>query len=161
MVEHARRLLGGRALVQVADLNDPFPSIDSTSIDLVAASLVLHYLRDWQCVISEVRRVLKPGGALVLSVHHPITGWARSDRRDYHRIELIEERWNLSGIETTARMWRRPVSAIFTPLLQTGLVVDAVHEPEPDFDAQAMPDEETRRALNTSPVFLYVRALRP
>jgi len=161
MVAHARRLVDGRARVEVADLSQPLHMVDSHSMDLVAASLVLHYLPDWQGVISEVYRVLKPGGALVMSVHHPITGWSRSDRTDYHRLELIEEKWNVDGVETTAKMWRRPVSAVFTPLLNQGLVIDLVHEPEPSFDERAVPDERMRQALNTSPVFLYIRATRP
>lgn len=160
MVEHARQLVGGRALVEVADLSQKLPMVDSEGMDLVSASLVLHYLPDWRGVISEVHRVLKPGGALVMSVHHPITGWFRSDRSDYHRTELIEERWNVDGIDTTAQMWRRPVSAVFSPLLDQGLVIDAVHEPEPRFDERAIPDDRMRTALNTSPVFLYVRATR-
>lgn len=161
MVEHARRLVGDGARVEVADLRHGLPTVDSGSTDLVSASLVLHYLPDWQGVLREVHRVLRPGGALVLSVHHPITGWLRSDRSDYHRVELIEERWDLDGVATTARMWRRPVSAVFTPLLDQGLVIDAVHEPEPRFDERAVPDPRMREALNSSPVFLYVRATRP
>lgn len=161
MVGHTRRLVEGRARVEVADLSHPLPMVASESMDLVSASLVLHYLPDWQGVISEVHRVLKPGGALVMSVHHPITGWFRSDRSDYHRIELIEESWNVDGIETTAAMWRRPFSAVLSPLLHQQLVIDAVQEPEPRFDERAVPDDRMRAALNTSPVFLYVRASRP
>lgn len=160
MVEHARQVVHGQARIEVADLSLPLP-IESGSMDLVSASLVLHYLPDWQGVISEVHRVLKPGGALVMSVHHPITGWLRSDRTDYHRTELIEEAWNVDGIETTAQMWRRPVSAVFSPLLRQGLVIDAVDEPEPGFDERAVADDSMRDALNNSPVFLYVRATRP
>ena len=161
MVAHARRLLGGRARFEVADLSQPLHMVESRSMDLVVASLVLHYLPDWQGIISEIHRVLKPGGALVMSVHHPITGWFRSDRADYHRVELIEEKWNVDGVETTASMWRRPVSAVFAPLLSNGLVIDEVHEPEPSFDADAVPDERMRHALNTTPVFLYIRASVP
>lgn len=161
MVAHARRLVDGRARVEVADLSQPLHMVDSDSIDLVAASLVLHYLPDWQGVIGEIRRVLKPGGALVMSVHHPITGWFRSDQTDYHRVELIEEKWAVDGVETTAQMWRRPVSAVFSPLLDQGLVIDAVHEPEPGFDDRTVPDGRMRQALNATPVFLYVRATSP
>ena len=96
-----------------------------------------------------------------MSVHHPITGWLRSDRTDYHRVELIEESWNVDGVETTAHLWRRPLSAVFTPLPEQGLIIDAVHEPEPSFHARAVPDERMRHALNTSPVFLYIRAIHP
>lgn len=161
MVEHARARVGHRARVERADLAEPLTMLDDASADLVVASLVLHYLPDWDGVIGEVRRVLAPGGALVLSVHHPITGWLRSDRSDYHRVELIEEQWTVDGVATTAQMWRRPVSAVFTPLLDHGLVIEAVHEPVPDLDERQVPDARLRAALTTSPVFLYVRASRP
>ena len=161
MVEHARRLVNGRARVEVADLSQPLHMVDSESMDLVTASLVLHCLPDWNGILGEVHRVLRPGGALVMSVHHPITGWLRSDRTNYHQVELIEEDWDVDGVLTTAQMWRRPVSGIFAPLLDQGFVIDAVHEPEPGFDEHQVPDEQMRRALNASPVFLYVRATRP
>lgn len=76
-------------------------------------------------------------------------------------MELVEENWNVDGVQATAQMWRRPVSAIFAPLLDQGLVIDAVHEPEPSFNEQAVPDQRVRQALNKTPVFLYVRASRP
>jgi SAM-dependent methyltransferase len=161
MVFHARQLTRGCAQVEVADLNEALDGIEDSSIDLAVASLVLHYLPDWRLVLSEVFRTLRPGGALVMSVHHPITGWLRSDRTDYHRTELIDEAWNVDGVETTAQMWRRPISAIFTPLLTQGFIVDAVYEPVPAFVDETVPDPRMRAALNTSPVFLYIRALRP
>ena len=108
MVAHARAGVNGHARVEVADLREPLHMVESQSMDLATASLVLHYLPDWQVVFREVHRVLKPGGALVMSVHHPITGWLRSDRTDYHRVEEIEEHWDVDGVATTARMWRRP-----------------------------------------------------
>ena len=37
----------------------------------MTASLVLHYLRDWTAPLAELRRVLKQGGRLILSVYHP------------------------------------------------------------------------------------------
>ncbi len=57
MIEHARRLLGEDADLRVADLADPLPFADA-EFDDVVASLVLHYLRDWEPVLAEFRRVL-------------------------------------------------------------------------------------------------------
>lgn len=161
MVAHTRLLTEGRARVEVADLDEPLDSIEDGTIDLAVASLVLHYLSDWTTVLSEVFRALRAGGALVLSVHHPITGWVRSDQEDYHRTEVIEETWNVDGVETVAQMWRRPISAIFTPLLAQGFVIDAVHEPSLSLTESAVPNAGTRTALNSSPVFLFIRAVRP
>ncbi len=133
--------------------------VDDASMDLVAASLVLHYLPSWRGVMGEVRRVLKPGGRLVMSVHHPITGWLRSDGVDYHRTELIEEVWDVDGVQATAQMWRRPISDVFMPLIDEGFRVDRVEEPELGLTADDVPDDHLRNALNLSQVFLYVRAV--
>jgi SAM-dependent methyltransferase len=150
------------ATVHVADLEEPLRMVADDSVDVVTASLVLHYLPDWRPLLTEVRRCLRPGGALILSVHHPITGWLRSDREDYHRTELIEEDWDLDGVPVTAQMWRRPFSAIFMSVLEAGLSIDAVTEPTLDEErALAVTDPRMRQALTTQPVFLFVRAVRP
>ena len=70
MVELARQRLGEDADLQVADLGRPLPFADA-AFDDVVASLVLHYLEDWTGPLAELRRVLKPGGRLLLSVNHP------------------------------------------------------------------------------------------
>ena len=70
MVELARRRLGDGADLQVADLGSPLPFPDG-EFDDVIASLVLHYLEDWGPALAELRRVLKPGGRLLVSVEHP------------------------------------------------------------------------------------------
>jgi ubiquinone/menaquinone biosynthesis C-methylase UbiE len=71
MLEQARRRLGADADLQVAELGSPLPFPDDTFED-VTASLVLHYLQDWGPALAELRRVLKPGGRLIVSVDHPL-----------------------------------------------------------------------------------------
>lgn len=46
LVEFARRRLGDRARFELADLSRPLPWIPSDTIDVVVASLVLHYIED-------------------------------------------------------------------------------------------------------------------
>lgn len=153
------------ATVHVADLAEPLAPLGmvaDASVDVVTASLVLHYLPDWRPLAAEVRRVLRPDGVLVMSVGHPVTGWLRTGCEDYHRIEEYDERWDLEGGSVDVRMWRRPVSGVFAPLLEAGLVVDAVTEPLLDEEqAGTISDERMRWALTTQPVFLFVRARRP
>lgn len=159
LVAHARARLAGRARVEVADLADPFDGVPTGGVDVVVASLVLHYLTDWGPLLRELHRVLLPGGRLVLSVHHPITGWNRSEQVDYHRTEPVHEAWDWEGLPVTATMVRRPLSAIFGPLRDAGFAIDVVDEPVP----QDLPDEtdpQVRQALTSTPVFLFVRALR-
>ena len=70
MLELARRRLGDDADLLVAELGSPLPFPDDT-FDDVTASLVLHYLEDWGPALAELRRVLKPGGRLIVSVSIP------------------------------------------------------------------------------------------
>ena len=82
MVELARRRLGDDADLQVADLGSPLPFPDGRFDDVIA-SLVLHYLEDWAPALAELRRVLKPGGQLIVSVDHPFATslWQRDGQR--------------------------------------------------------------------------------
>lgn len=158
LVELARQRLGGSARIEVADLAQPWTTLLDSSFDVVIASLVLHYLEDWAPVLAEVHRCLVSGGVLVFSIHHPITGWLRSERTDYHRTELITENWDWDGQLVTARMYRRPLSAIFGPVREAGFILDVIDEPRP---AQIRPEiaPTLAAALTFQPVFLYVRAI--
>jgi len=159
MVALARRRLQGRARVYAADLQRPLDMVADASIDLVVASLVLPYLRDWRPLLAELHRCLAPRGALVFSVHHPITGWQLSDRTDYHRTELVSEQWNWDGLKVTGRLYRRPLSAIFGPLRASGLLIDIVDELQPERTSRTS-DPQVMHILQTMPVFLYIRTLR-
>ena len=157
LVEIARNRLGSRARFETADLNEPLTMVPNAAADLVVASLVLHYVADWTPLLTELRRCLKPGGALVFSIHHPITGWLRSDGTDYHRVELISEDWDWNGVTVTGHMYRRPVSAVFTALLEAGFTIDAVEKPQP---TPGVEDPKLAEILRGQPVFLFVRAVR-
>jgi SAM-dependent methyltransferase len=159
LVALARQRLQGRARVEVADLEQPLDIVPDGSADVVVASLVLHYIEDWRPLLGELHRCLAPGGSLVFSVHHPITGWQLSDKADYHRTELISEQWNWDGLGVTGRLYRRPLSVIFSQLRNAGFVVDIVDEPHPEAAGQTSNPEEMR-ILQTQPVFLFIRAIR-
>lgn len=93
----------------------------------------------------------------MFSIHHPITGWLRSDGTDYHRVELISEDWDWGGVPVTGQMYRRPVSAVFTALLEAGFAIGAVEEPQPTAGVE---DAKLAETLRKQPVFLFVRAVR-
>ena len=133
--------------------------VPDAGIDLVVASLVLHYVKDWRPPLAELHRCLVPGGALVFSIHHPITGWQLSGKADYHRTELVSDQWDWDGQPVTAQMYRRPISAIFSQLRGAGFTVDTVDEPQPEA-AGDTGNPEVMQILQTQPVFLFIRALR-
>jgi SAM-dependent methyltransferase len=108
MAALARQRLEGRARVEVADLEQPLDMVPDACIDLVVASLVLHYIEDWRPLLGELHRCLVPGGALVFSIHHPITGWQLSGKADYHRTELVSEQYDYGGQLVTVQMTAAP-----------------------------------------------------
>ncbi len=64
------REVGDAANLHVAALAAPQPFNDA-EFDHAVASLVLHSLEDWAGPLAELRRVLEPGGRLLVSVNHP------------------------------------------------------------------------------------------
>lgn len=147
----------GRASVRAADLTRPLPFIDTASVDGVLSALVLHYLRDWGPTLSEFRRVLKPGGWLVLSTHHPATEAVRYDVSDYFATEMVEDYWSWVG---KVRFYRRPLSAITGALTDAGFVIDRIVEPRPNDWFRAVEPEAYARLLK-QPEFLIIRARLP
>lgn len=146
----------GRARVSVytADLTQPLSFIDSASVDGVLSALVLHYLKDWGPTLSEFRRVMKPGGWLVLSTHHPATEALRYEVADYFVTEMVEDYWSWVG---KVRFYRRPLTAITGALTDAGFVIDRVVEPRPsDWFRDAEPEAYSR--LLKQPEFLILRA---
>ncbi|MCK1544816.1 class I SAM-dependent methyltransferase [Bradyrhizobium sp. 179] len=128
MVELADRRLSGRARVLNADVRELRGLIPEGAFDLVLSSLVLHYLDDLSKVFVEWARVLRPGGTLVFSTHHPIQQASLLDP-GYLRPTLIEERWG--WLDEMMRYYRRPLRDLSEPLTAAGFLIDRICEPTP------------------------------
>lgn len=92
MVRLARERRIQSASLMVADLAEPLRFLADDTFDVVVAALLLHYLRDWVAPLRELRRVLRPDGALVFSTHHPAMDVRPSPSGDYFTTELIHHR---------------------------------------------------------------------
>jgi ubiquinone/menaquinone biosynthesis C-methylase UbiE len=145
MIELARRRLGDDADLQVADLGSALPFPDN-AFDDITASLVLHYLEDWGPALAELRRVLRPGGRLIVSVDHPfaITLMHREDGRkaDYFATSNRTEEWTMGGQSARMSFWDRPLHAMTEAFIAAGFRIAVVSEPPPDPAAHELfPDE--------------------
>jgi SAM-dependent methyltransferase len=146
-----------QATFHVADLAEPLDLPDA-AFDLVTASLVLHYLPDWVPTLRELRRTLRPGGALVMSVHHPDI-WRYFDLPGYFPTRLIVDHWDIGGAEPMeVRFYHRPLSVMFAALRGAGFLVDEIVEPQPLPEVEQS-DPRAYARLTTMPWFLYFRAL--
>lgn len=133
MLELARQRLGATADLYVADLSKPLPFADD-SFDDVVSSLVLHYLEDWSAPLAELRRVLKPGGRLILSVNHPTVSVVTQPTEDYFAIRQYSEDYEFDGEPAVLTFWHRPLHEMISAFTSAGYRVATVSEPEPSPD---------------------------
>ncbi|WP_433802763.1 class I SAM-dependent methyltransferase [Actinomycetospora sp. CA-084318] len=159
LLAHARGL--SDAAFVVHDLADPLPFPDG-SFDLVVAGLVLHYLPDWTAVLAEVARVLRPGGRLVASVHHPLTD-VRIASLEPHGTYLesyrVADTWRMAGEDVVVRFFHHPLGAMAAWVTGAGLVLTDLVEPRP-LPSMAERDPEAFDRLSREPAFLLLAACR-
>jgi ubiquinone/menaquinone biosynthesis C-methylase UbiE len=139
----------------LADLAEPLP-FDDQSFDVIVASLVIHYLEDWVSPLRELRRVLRPGGAFVLSTHHPAMDLELSSSGDYYATELVVDRWLVGDREYEVPFWRRPLSKMFQAFTDSGFLIDQLTEPQPLPECRHLFPEAWER-LTQRPQFLFLR----
>lgn len=157
MLALARERLAGQAELRLCDLSDsPLPFAES-AFDLVLSSLTIHYVADLNILFQEFFRILRPGGHLVFSTHHPFNDYNDHPNGCYHAVELVEEVWNTIGRPVKVKFYRRPLSGLFEPLLAAGFRIDAVSEGQPN-NACRQNFPEAHQRLMTTPGFLFVRA---
>ncbi len=157
MVELARRRVGDRAEIRVARLDEPLPYPDA-SIDLVVCALAIHYVEDRQAAFAEFRRVLRPGGAAVVSTQHPTTDWLRKGGSYFDRV-LETDAWSsLPPGLNEVRYWREPLSDLCTAATDAGFVIQRLVEPRPPESLRERWPEEHAK-LSRRPGFLALRLL--
>jgi SAM-dependent methyltransferase len=134
------------------------------SFDLVVAYNVLMDVDDVPAALSEIRRVMRPSGRIVISIVHPFT-----DRGSFagaepeapftvqggyfgrQRFEGLEER---DGLQMHFAGWSQPLEAYATALEQAGLAITALREPLPDLRE----GRDRMKQWTRVPLFLWLEA---
>ncbi|MGW7536881.1 class I SAM-dependent methyltransferase [Amycolatopsis sp. NPDC054798] len=141
MVELARKRLGEDADLQVADLSRPLP-YDDQAFDDVIVALVLHYLEDWNAPLAELRRIIRPGGRLILAVNHPhIYKFVRPEG-NYFAVERWSEEYTFNGQKGVLAYWHRPLHAMTDAFTEAGFRTSVISEPYPAEGAREKFPEE-------------------
>lgn len=156
MVELARERVGDRAEIRVARLDEPLPYPDA-SVDLVVCALAIHYVADERAAFAEMRRVLRPGGAAVVSTQHPTTDWLRKGGSYFDRV-LETDAWSMLSGRHEVQFWREPLSDLCAAATDAGFVIQRLVEPRPpESMRQRWPEEAAK--LSVRPGFLALRLL--
>ena len=152
MVELARSRIGENGETRVHSLEDPFEWLDDHSVDLAISTLVYHHITNRIDLLREMRRVIRPGGSLVLSTTHPMWDWVRLGG-SYFEQDPVAEIWS-TGWEVTS--YRLPLSRLHAEFRAAGLTIDELVEPLPAPEmAEAFPEDFEQ--LTTSPAFIVFR----
>ena len=158
MVSLARQQTAGRARIDQAVLGKPLPYPDD-AFDLIVCALAIHYASDRAAAFAEFCRVLRPGGAAVVSTQHPVMDWLRKGG-SYFQATLETDIWRMPSGDQPVHFWREPLSALCTAATDAGFLIGKVIEPVP---AETMRERypEDYEKLSKEPGFLILRLLKP
>jgi SAM-dependent methyltransferase len=116
---------------RVHDLADPISWLPDSSVDLVLFALAIEYVDDRVAVLRELRRVLRPDGALVFSRLHPTGDWLRHGG-SYFDTRIVHETW-AKGWQV--HFWLMPLQVTCEEIYQAGFLIERVLEPRPTPEA--------------------------
>lgn len=139
----------------VHDLADTLDWLADRSVDLVLLALAIEYVDDRVAALCELRRVLRPEGALVLPRQHPTGDWLRHGG-SYFDVLVIEEVWSKGW---RVRYWLSPLERTCEELHEAGFLIERLLEPRPKPKARDIDERDYQRLLREPTGFLAIRAL--
>lgn len=93
---------------------------------------MLHYLQDWSDPLSELHRVLRSGGRLLVSVNHPGAFPIAHPGLAYFGITEYTEDYDFAGTSVDLTFFHRPLSAMAESFAAAGFRIIGIHEPPAD-----------------------------
>jgi SAM-dependent methyltransferase len=137
---------------RVQDLTDPISWLADESVDLALCALAIEYVDDRVAALAELRRVLRPDGALVVSRQHPTADWLRHGG-SYFEQRVIEETWSKGW---RVRYWLESLEDSCAEFAAAGFLIERLVEPRPVAAGQAVDPEDFDR-LRREPGFIAFR----
>jgi SAM-dependent methyltransferase len=158
MVALARQQVPDQVRIDQAALGRPLPYRDGV-FDLIVCALAIHYARDRAAAFAEFWRVLRPGGAAVISTQHPVMDWLRKGG-SYFQATLETDIWQTPAGDQPVHFWRESLSALCAAATDAGFLIEKLTEPVP---AETMRERypEDYEKLRREPGFLILRLLKP
>ncbi|MEG0380624.1 MAG: class I SAM-dependent methyltransferase [Kurthia sp.] len=139
-------------------------SFQSSQFDVVISSLAFHYIKSFKSICEKIYECLKPGGAFVFSVEHPIFT-SRSEQDWYYdelgnRLHWPVDNYQIEGVRETTFLnedvtkYHRTISTYINDLIDSGFTINEVKESVPSdemlLSIPGMEDENRR------PMFLMI-----
>jgi SAM-dependent methyltransferase len=138
---------------RVHDLTDPLSWLPDDSVDLVLFALAIEYVDDRVAALRELRRVLRPGGALVFSRLHPTGDWLRHGG-SYFDVRMIHETWSPGW---QVHYWLAPLQVTCEEVYRAGFLIERLLEPWPIPGAAALDPGEYEQLTREPRGFIAFR----
>lgn len=156
MIDIVQSKLGDKVTAYVQDLSLGLPQQAAESADIIACPLVLHYIDDLSVIFKEVYRILKPGGIMVFSTHHPFVDFQDSISGNYFQKELIKQQWDTVGEPVEVSFYRRSLTELSQAITSNGLFISEISEGCVSKQVKAI-SQETYLHLSTNPNFIFIK----
>ncbi len=141
----------------VHDLTNPLDMLEAERFDRVLCALALHYIEDWNPVVTEFHRVLKKEGEVVISIEHPFFEYNYFKSKKYFEIEEVSAIWRGFGGRVTVPSYRRPLLECLMPFTKNGFYIEELVEPLPVKEFEKY-DPRHYKELNEFPAFMCLKA---
>lgn len=120
---------------QIGDINENF--------DMVYSSLAIHYVKDYDLLILNIRKLLKSDGILLFSQEHPCTTapkkgcvWTKNEEGNKLYAHLSDYMYggkrDIIWLGTKVEKYHRPISEIVNTLVSEKFNIKEIIEPIPD-----------------------------
>lgn len=156
MVSLVKDKYGSKVRAYVQDIAAGLPLEKNDSADIIVCPLVLHYIEDLTTVFKSVHRVLKTGGYMVFSTHHPFADFECSQSGNYFSRERVEEEWDTVGVPVKVNFYRRSLTEITDAITSSGLMISRISEGCVDERAKEL-SETTYNYLKNNPNFIFIK----
>jgi ubiquinone/menaquinone biosynthesis C-methylase UbiE len=156
MLDHVENeAKSGNLRLLCADLAEGLPGIQDETQDYIVCSLALHYIENWETLVRDFARVLKPGGKAYISTHHPFTDYLHLEKENYFSKEFVKDTWGSKKKPYIVHYFSRPLTDIIKPFLRPDLKIINIEEPKPDERYRKL-NEKAFKKLSEKPGFLFL-----
>jgi SAM-dependent methyltransferase len=152
----AARIKSDKLTIYRADISRSMPLLKDNYFDCVISSLVLHYIKDWRPVLAEFYRVMKKGGRLVISTHHPFAMYQYIKPPSYYDFKMVEDTWGDKGPRPfKVHYYIRPLNEVLRPMINSRFKIISIDEPLPGEKCREISPELYQR-LSKGPGYLFI-----
>ncbi|WP_019615349.1 class I SAM-dependent DNA methyltransferase [Psychromonas ossibalaenae] len=156
MIQIVDSKFGSRVSSYSQDLSIGLPQEEPNSKDVIICPLVIHYIEDLCVLFQAVNRVLKAGGYMVFSTHHPLADFECSRSGNYFERELITDVWDTVGEPVEVVFYRRSLTEIMDAVTKNGLAVTQLSEGKVADKVKEI-SMERYNYLSKNPNFIFIK----